>query len=250
MVTSEYLEQLKSKIQCVLGPNLVGLYQIGSSCMNDFRKGKSDLDIVGVLSSEIQRNQRNEISSTLDHKNFNCPAQGLDLILFTSSVVKGIVDEPRYEFWFSTGAGWITESSGPGRTSEMHIFLAQCKEHGLTLHGPEPGLYFAQREKKKILSAFLEMLKWHQTKILDDFHDPGGQNSVLNACRVLAYLAESNLISKTAGGEWFLKKYPDNNTVQKALSSRLENGDLQISESEITKLLDHVMAELAREARI
>ena len=220
MNKDEYLHQLSLKFQETLGNNLTGLYLIGSACLGAYQEGKSDLDVVGVLFNPLTDTQKNDLAEKLDHQHFPCPAKGLDLVLLTKDAVANIANEPPYEFWFATGASWKQEGWEAGHAKEMLIFIELCRRHGVTLFGKTPNRFFAPVEKHLLAGAFLEMLRWHQTKILDAFHDPKGQNSVLNACRVLAFVHEGRLLSKSAGGEWLLSQEPDNETVKKALSIR------------------------------
>ncbi|MCB0547317.1 MAG: DUF4111 domain-containing protein [Phaeodactylibacter sp.] len=241
-----YLQQLALKLKETLGNNLIGVYLIGSACLGAYQEGKSDLDVVGVLFNPLPDKQKEDLAEKLDHQHFPCPAKGLDLVLLTEDAVANITSAPPYEFWFATGASWRQEGWEAGKAKEMLIFIELCRRHGVILAGEDPRDFFAPIEKHLLADAFLEMLRWHQTKILDAFHDPEGQNSVLNACRVLAFLREGRLLSKSAGGEWLLAQEPGNETVKKALSIRScrDHPDRRalLSEEEVASFLSKVIA--------
>ncbi|MCB9081832.1 MAG: DUF4111 domain-containing protein [Lewinellaceae bacterium] len=237
----DYRTKLAQRLYLLLGDGLLGLYQVGSACLGDYVPGKSDLDIVGVVRHPLSFEQGNELARGLDHSSFPCPAKGLDLVLFTAESAGSNVPEPTYEFWFATGASWHPENWETGRGTEMVIFLELCRRHGLTLFGPPPERLIASVAREYLLAAFQDMLEWHQTKVLDIFHDPRGQYSVLNACRVLAYVAEGQFLSKTAGGEWLLKQEPANAMVRQALTIRLGEANEDIDPDEITEFLQRTI---------
>jgi streptomycin 3"-adenylyltransferase len=241
MNTNEYLSQLSLKLQEKIGSNLIGLYLIGSACLGDYHASKSDLDIVGVLFDPLSNSQKNDLAKNLDSRFFPCPAKGLDLVLFAENAVKHITPKPSFEFWFSTGAGWPNERWESDCCKEMLIFLELCRQHGITLYGQDPNQIFATVDKRLLVETFLEMLEWHQTKILDVVHDPKGQHSILNACRILAFIHEDRLLSKSDGGRWLLYREADNDIVRKALEIREENHDLDISKKEIARFLMNVI---------
>ena len=241
MDEKQYLHELSLKIRKTLGGQLIGLYQIGSACLGEYQKGKSDLDVVGVISNLLTDGDRNRLSRQLEHKSFACPAEGLDLYLFTKDQVAKVASEPHYEFGFTTGHNQTNGVWEKGQDAEMLIFFELCRKHGVVLFGVKPEALFAPVEKHKIVEAFLKIIRWHQTKILDPYHDPKGQNSVLNACRMLAFVKEDKWFSKSDGGKWFLSQEPNNELVKKALRIRQRDEDVEMNEDKICSFLSMVL---------
>lgn len=241
MEEKEYSRKLLLNLKEVLGNNIIGLYQIGSACLEDYKIGKSDIDMVGVLSQPISNQQREALAKSIDHSHLPCPAKGLDIVLFHKDSLTTILDEPIFEFWFATGGSWRQEGWEKGQNKEMLIFIELSRRHGITLFGDKPGTYFTHIDRRLLVNAFLEMLQWHQTQILDPFHDPDGQNSVLNACRVFAFAQTGQFFSKTRGGEWMLQKETDNEIVRKALATRNGQTVGKVSGNEISLLLSRII---------
>ena len=242
----KYLYQLSQKLQTKLGSNLVGIYQTGSLSLDNYKEDKSDLDIVVVINRPVTKESRNTLSQELNHKNFPCPAKGLELIIFTKETLTNISSEPHYEFWFGTGSDWIHENWAEGKTKEMVIFIELCRRNGQVLFGKQTEDVFPSIKREWLIEAFLEELYWHQTKILDPFHDPFGMNSVLNACRISAFIVKGELISKSAGGEWFLTHRSKNDLVKGALAIRNENADIELKEADIDLFLRRVIKEIEK----
>ena len=240
-----YLEKIKNTLYLFFNTNLFGIYQIGSGTFNDFLPGKSDLDIVVVIDQQVNEKALDELAKLLDHQNIPCPAEGLDIVIFRKNSILHLVEEPHCEFWFATGEKWEQEDWEGAENREMLIFIELCRRNGKTLFGSSPQTYFPKVKRKWLLRAFHEMLVWHKGKILDPFHDPLGQNSILNACRVLAYFRTEDLLSKTAGGKWYLENVEKDKLVQSALSVRVDDLEVKIEKEEIDALLTKVIKELS-----
>lgn len=215
-----YLDALVRVLRGILGDALVGAYLHGSGIQGDHRQGKSDIDVLAVTSGPVSLEQKERLAAALAHAALPVPAAGLDLMIVTRETIDRPVREPEYELWFSTGATWSTEINTSGRTSEVLITLATCHAGARTAWGVEAGTLFRPIPRDLILASMIDALEWHRTKILDDFHDPLGQHSILNASRNWMHAAEGRLGSKAEGGRWVLAREPDHPLVQHALRAR------------------------------
>jgi hypothetical protein len=171
---------------------------------------------------------------------------GLDIVLMTKDSVFDPKPESDYDFWYATGATWPTESWSTGKSSEMIVFLELCRQNGLKIFGIDSTKLIGKIDEKLILQAFKEILEWHKGKILDNYHDLEGQNSVLNACRIYYYLETKKFYSKTEGGYLFLQSNPDFIAVQKAINIRVYNGSNVITEKEILEVIQKCEKYLAK----
>jgi predicted peroxiredoxin len=244
MIQSTYMRELIVKVHSVLKKKLTSLYVIGSASFEDYIENKSDLDVFGITSTSLTNYEKGKLGQILDHANFPCPAKGLDIVFMTRQNIEEIKSEPVYEFWFSTGAEWPQESWESGISTEMIVFIELCKQNGIKIYGKESSIKFGEIDKRLILKAFKEILIWHKNYILNQYHDPNGQNSVLNACRILKYIETNRFYSKTDGGEQFLKDEPNNLTVQKALRIRQKESSQKITREEIMELIKEVERKL------
>lgn len=232
-----YLKELVIRMTSVLKEKLNSLYLIGSASLGDYIEHRSDVDILGITNTTLTNFEKDQLAHILDFDRFPCPAEGLDMVLITQQNIEHIQPQPAYEFWFSTGAHWPKEQWEAGGNEEMLIFIEQCRQNGVKIYGNGPAIHFSIIDRKLVLKAFKKILLWHKKYILDEYHDPGGQNSVLNACRILMFVENNQFYSKTGGGKAFLKKYPDQLTVQKALSIRQNESGPKITAEEILEFL-------------
>lgn len=240
MIAQNYFNGLLSRIYDILHEDLVGLYLTGSASMDDFITSKSDFDVIGVVARFITEEDKNKLEQSLKHDNFHCPAEGLDIVLMTKENAKGIKQNPEYEFWYSTGANWPVISWESGTSSEMSIFLELCRQHGITIYGERPAKLISPINTKILYLSFKEIIEWHRNHILDEYHDPKGQNSVLNACRILKFVESKKLYSKTEGGNLYLQDSPESLAVKRALAIRGKIQEDKIERNEILELLNQV----------
>jgi hypothetical protein len=236
-----YLTELTTRCQAVLGNKLIGLYVVGSGAQCD-QTNKSDLDVIGILFEPLPEPLKDQLAQELNHSSLPVPASGLDLLLVTRDSVQNPQESPEHQFWFSTGAAWQTEIDKGGHTSEHLIVFAVCRDKGHPLYGPAPVEIFAPAPRNLLLRALISVLEWHRKKILDPFHDPLGQYSVLNACRAWRYAEEGELTSKSAGAEWVLSKEPENVLVKSALAIRQGKRTMPLDREEIDTFLSRILS--------
>ena len=234
------MDELVNRLTTVLKDKLNSIYVVGSLSLGDFIWSSSDFDVFGVTNATLTDRERDHLEQILDQEKFPCPAQGLDLLLMTKSQVENVNPEPDYEFWYATGRNWPREKWDKGQCREMLIFLQLGKEKGIKIYGSEPSVKFGDIDRRLILKAFSEILQWHKENLFDGYHDPGGQNSVLNACRIFMYVEHSRFYSKTEGAEAFLQCHQDHRTVEKALTNRQNGTTLAIEKGEVLALIAFV----------
>ncbi len=240
MIQSEYINELVIRLNTVLLEKLNSLYIIGSASFDDYIENKSDIDVFGLINTPLTKPEKDQLEHILDDTNFPCPAAGLDIVLMIKEYVEEINPKPSYDFWFSTGQNWPKERWAEGSSTEMVIFIELCRQHGIKVYGIQPPVKFQKVDTPLILNAFKQILRWHTDYVLDDFHDHNGQNSVLNACRILMYIETKKFYSKTTGGIQFLIGEPNNLTVQKALRIRQNERFEKITKEEILKFIKQV----------
>lgn len=244
MVHREYLKELADRVTSVLKEKLNSLYVIGSASLDDYIERRSDLDVLGITNSSLTISEKDQLEEVLGIESFPCPARGLDMVLLTRQSVEHMEPKPAYEFWFSTGRNWPKEKWETGQSSEMLIFMELCRKNGYKIYQKGPSVQFDHIGRDLILIAFQQILEWHKNYILDDYHDPGGQNSVLNACRIFNYIESNRFYSKTDGGKSALRNNPGNLTIQKALNIRQNADSQKITKEEILKFITSVEKQL------
>jgi hypothetical protein len=215
-----YLARLAAACADALGADLVGLWTGGSVAHGDFHVGSSDLDVLGVVRSPVEDGPAADLAARTDHARIPVPALGLELTFWTEASARDASGPTDVEWASSTGATWPSVLERRGRAAEVPIERAICRQHGRALIGPPASDVFAPVPPDVLRRAVLAAVEWQRGQVLDAFHDPGGRNSVLNACRALRFAETGVLGSKTDGGRWALSREPENALVRTTLAVR------------------------------
>jgi hypothetical protein len=243
-----YLGRLAAACREALGGNLVGLWVAGSVAHGDFRDGSSDLDVCGVVRAPMEDGVSSALAEATDHARLPVPALGLELTLFAEASARD-GDSTDFEWASSTGATWPTVLERRGRAAEVPIERAICRERGRPLLGPAAADVLAPVPPDVVRRAVRAAVEWQRGQVLDDFHDPGGRNSVLNACRAWRFAETSVLGSKTEGGRWALSREPENALVATALALRSGHDAAAPDATAIDAFLQRVLRRLSDSGR-
>lgn len=242
-----YINKLVQVHKAVLGEQLIGIYLNGSLAFEDFQPHKSDIDVLTVVRSPLTIIQKEALAKTVSYENLPVPASGLELVVTTLDQVQQPSQSPQIELQYSTSPDWPDEKPEfSGSAAELLVTFAICLQQGVAAWGKPASEVFTPIPKKWILATLIDGITWHQDKILDELHDPKGQYSVLNACRAWKFAEEGVLSSKTAGAEWVLAKYPDNQLVRHALAIRLGQDSEPLNKESIKSFLAEIINNLKK----
>lgn len=205
--TLDVLQELSNRAEmwhAILADNFIGAYVTGSVSLNAFETASSDIDLIVVVRNQSVREPLTAIAESAIEFGRTVPAAGLELVVVTAQAAKA--PSPTFELAVSSGREWHDEIEFDGEDWSLLMDMTICFEHGIPLSGPPPLEVFSPASTDQLKRALTGGLQWHRRWILDTFHDPGGQNSVLNACRAWRWLATDELTSKVAGGEWAIEQ--------------------------------------------
>lgn len=218
--TRQYLCKTTQSFKDVLRDNLVGLYLCGSLVQGDFYAHRSDIDLLGVVSAEIDDITRTQLVSRLSHKARPVPARGLEVVLFLADAVRSPKLSFPFEFALSTGPDGEPECEPRGTADDMLIDIALCRDVGIALAGPPASTAFAPVSQDLLRHALIDELQWHKSRVWKCLDDTAVVNAILNAARSLHAAETGQILSKTDGGRWWLQRYPFDDIVASALSCR------------------------------
>jgi aminoglycoside adenylyltransferase-like protein len=197
-----YLGALASSARELFGDGLVGAYVGGSWALGAYRPPGSDLDVALVVSEPLNPAQRAATVQALRHEALPCPARGLELVVYTETVVRSASVQPAFELDLNTGRAlpWRAEAH-PDDVAGRHWYAIDrsiLAERGVALTGPPPSEVFAPLPRDTLLPLLAASVRWHRDSQPDD------PSSLLNACRALHRLHENEWISKPQAARWFL----------------------------------------------
>jgi hypothetical protein len=200
---STYLKQIVSRLQQQLQGRLIGVYLFGSASYGSYEPGISDLDVQAVVGDRLGKNKCRELAARIAHGALPCPARKLEFVCYAQPAINPATRHPRFELNFNTGASLTDHLALDPAEEASHWFLldiAQGREQGRSLFGPEPAAIFGAIPRLWQLEAIGDSLEWHRE------HELASANSVLNACRGWRYAVADQLGSKSAGAKWALQQ--------------------------------------------
>jgi aminoglycoside adenylyltransferase-like protein/nucleotidyltransferase-like protein len=196
---ASYLSTLCSRLQGLLGHDLVGVYVGGSYALGDYRREGSDLDLAAVVSAPLSLALRQQVVERLRHESLPCPARGLELVIYQHETARAGSVSADFELNLNTGSELPMRVDSQAAAGEGHWFpvdrsiLAQA---GIALFGPPAGEVFSWISQKALAPVLADSLRWHRS------HPDHRGDAVLNACRSMRFATEGRWSSKLAAGRW------------------------------------------------
>ncbi|KES08192.1 translation initiation factor 2 [Streptomyces toyocaensis] len=194
-VLRAYLDELVHRTRAVCGPHLVSVLAVGSLALGDYRHGRSDVDVTVVVDGALPRETPPRLARALAHPALDCPAAGLELVVYPA----GFAARP------SGAAGYLMDlNTGPllpervshdaGEAPAFWYVLDRSVAHqtGLSLFGRPVRDVIAAPRRADVLTALRASVREHA--------EGGGHtadNRVLNGCRSVVYCRT---------GRWFAKR--------------------------------------------
>lgn len=208
---NEVIELLSEKVSDVLSENLIGLYLTGSLSYGDFVLGRSDLDFQAVVKRQLSHEELGQVEQLhIDienaHPEWRGRIEGSYLpVKFLDETHPPVV--PRS--WWGDGKfhaevlydnQWII--------NQYHLY-----NHGVALSGPDYMTLAKPIDIVEVQKACAKDLfqEWEpKIRDLEWFDDPHYQSYlVLNLCRILHTIMNSEAASKRVSAESVQKKYPE-----------------------------------------
>jgi hypothetical protein len=223
-----------------LGPNLTGVWFVGSVALGGYVPGESDIDVAAVSDVALTDRQKQHVASVIVELSQACPARGVEFTLYRRQVAGS---PPR-------GADFeVNANGGPRMPTAVHLdpatqsgfwyVLDRAIAHrsGVVITGPPPSEVFADVSRATLLEAMYESMSWHRA------HEKATLYSVLNACRAWRFADEDLLGSKLEGAAWARRRWSDSGVIDAAVALR-EGRDAGLEQAAVDDLLSAVLARL------
>jgi hypothetical protein len=236
---SVFLTDCHGALQSLLGARLIGLYVYGSLAMEEFVPGKSDLDLLAVVSDGLTADERARLQTDLAGIPLPSAARGLDLCVGAVSVVSRPSAEAGWEamIQLSRGEDGLDVRDRKRRDPRLPLDLALARQQAIALVGPGIETVVSPVPDALVRKASVENVRLWANR--DVFYDPS--SGVLNACRAWHYHAEGVLGSKRAGGEWALAKGIQPDVVGAAFRAHRGEPWSAIPDLKVKRFFQHVL---------
>jgi hypothetical protein len=238
-----YLHDLVERLRGPLEEKLVGVYVGGSYALEDYERGRSDLDVAAVVETPLPPATKAKVVAAVRHEALPCPARGLELVVYTAGAAAARATQAAFELNLNTGATMPFRADTEPVADELHWFAIDrsiLRSRGIALVGPPAKDVFASVPASALRPVLAEALRWYRD---------GGRrdDAVLNACRSLRFADEGVWSSKAAAARWVLGAtagIDDPRLVADALEARATGAELDFRRVE--PFLACVLARLTR----
>jgi len=204
------LQTISDRNAEILGDNLVGIYIHGSFAFQCFNRDESDIDFIVVVNHEISLQSKLSILAVLEDLRSSAPAKGFEMSVVRLQFCQRFEYPTPYELHFSNAVlNQYLENPMElcGSDIKTDVDLAAhfkvIKHTGIVLCGQPISMDFGDIPEKDYLDSIRSDVKNARQDVL---YNP--VNTVLNLCRVYAYIKDSLILSKEQGGRWGLSHLP------------------------------------------
>ena len=194
------LGRLTDEIRRSLNGSLVGLYVYGSLVTGDFERESSDLDLLAVVSSEIEgdtfeRLDRMHARIVEDHPGWE---DRIEVAYVSAPALRKFKTETNDIAVVSPGEPFHMKAAGRDWLMNWHT----VRENGVTLCGPPPQTLIPEISKREFVEAAREHAKgWEEW--VHEMRTPGSQAyAVLTMCRALYTSTHGEQVSKKRAALW------------------------------------------------
>lgn len=225
-----YLRALVEEARAVLGAELVGAYAAGSIALGAFQPERSDIDVALVCRSALPVASKHRLVRHLRHEALECPARGLELVVYRREVAMSGTAEPGFEVELNTGAGMefratLRPEDRPVADGLFWYGLDRSILHqsGLPLTGPPASEVFADPAPADLRDLLVASLRWWTAlpTPADGRPAPGAEDAVLGACRALVRHRWRRWLSKVDAGLWLLGEgYEPADPIEESIAAR------------------------------
>lgn len=232
-------DHVLAELRAELGDDLVAVWVHGSAVLGGFVDGRSDLDLLVVVTDDVERDWR---SVGLALTRVAAERTALEL----SIIRRGLAESPAAPWPFvlhaTVDGGRRRETKvllDEGRgDADLLLHLAVSRAAGATLHGPSAAELVPELDRDEVVAQIAEELAWAV-----DNADEG--YAVLNACRALRYAETGELVSKVEGGEWLIHHRAEHRAVvERALAAQRSGEHLEGATMAGRALVQDVLDEL------
>jgi hypothetical protein len=193
-----YLTELVRRTRAVYADRLLSVFAVGSLALGDYRHGRSDIDIAVVVAPGGPQRLVHELAEILAHPAFDCPAAGLELVVYDADFAASGSPEPGYLLNLNTGPllPAVADFDSAGAPAFWYVIdRAVAHQSGLPLCGRPVREVLAAPRRLDLLAAVAASV---------DEHASGAghlaDNRVLNGCRAVYFCRTGRWVAKREAG--------------------------------------------------
>lgn len=199
-------------VRLTLSEAVTGVYLHGSLAMDCFNPARSDLDLLVVVERSMTAQEKRRIAVQLLRIS-NQPV-GIETSFIASQQINPWRYPTPYEFHYSemwrqpmskalVDGSWKSWNDAEQHDPDLAAHITILRERGVTLFGAPIRDVFAPVSPADYADYLLSDWAWLAAHSTENPVD-----TILNACRIYAYLRDGLITSKREGGEWAFNVLP------------------------------------------
>lgn len=210
MFYQNVIDEFCDMSKAIIGNNLTGIYLHGSLAMGCFNPEKSDIDLIVVIEEDITDDQKIEFMQHLVALNEKAPAKGFEISIVKRKYCMTFVYPTPFELHFSPiHLQWFRDNpenyveNMKGVDEDLAAHFTIINRYGIVMYGELIVNVFGEVPRKSYIESILYDVKDSRENIANE-----PVYTILNLCRVSAFLKEDLYLSKLQGGEWGIAHLP------------------------------------------
>jgi hypothetical protein len=199
--------RLGTELRGLLGADLVDVVVHGSVVLGDFTPGRSDLDLLVIVTGNPDPHV---IADTIRAQD-PAPATTLEVSVITTDAAAE--PTPPWPYLIHVAGDRVVEGEPGTGDEDLILSYAVARAAGRPFFKADPAALIGVVPRQAILDQLGRELKWAAEHAPPDY-------AVLNACRALEFQETGVLDSKSSGGVWALARGIRPDLVRPALRQR------------------------------
>lgn len=189
------------RVQNVLGKKLLGFYLYGSLVWGDFDYEISDIDLLAVLSSDVDETEFMKLEKMHKHfvKEFPEWDDRIEVQYFSKEGLKNFRVKPSSMVVISPGDPLHKVQAGVDWLLNWYF----VQDYGIAILGPSPSTFIDPISNEEFISAVKEQaLEWKEYVKRTISSRPYQSYAILTMCRTLYTLKNKEQVSKKKAAAW------------------------------------------------
>lgn len=194
-----YLRELVRRARAVCGPDLITVCAVGSIALEDYRHGRSDVDVTVIVDPSLPEHALRDLATSLAHPTLHCPAAGLELVVYGVDFTVRSSAEAGYLLNLNTGSFLPNRVDFDSTRSPAFWFVIDrsiALQSGYLLYGKPIGQVVTAPSRRDLVAAILDSVREH-TEVDGHLSD----NRVLNGCRAVVFCRTGRWTAKRRAGQ-------------------------------------------------
>lgn len=243
----EFVKGIIANFQNILKDNMVGLYLHGSLAMDCFNPLVSDVDLLVAAKQKLPVEVKKAVIYYLLEIRENSSVKAVEMSIVLEDEIKNFIYPTPFELhysedWYERFKNGQVDYSIQRFDEDLAAHFVITKNRGICLFGKPIDEIFPEIPEEIYIRSIL-----YDAEYIIQSPEENPMYTILNLCRILAFLNAKTIVSKKEGGEWALKIIPVRytKTIKQALDVYSgEKAEEQFEKNELDNFVEYAKKNL------